>query len=342
MNKIREIRTALGYTQERFASVLHVSRATVAMWETGKSDPGYETIRLISTLYNISADFIIGNGVFSCWDEIVTYFDSVNYALDQIIPPDLMMPTFCEDKYLTAWLDQTLYENDELQVARWFAFAVKKIDILPNENVPDGVRSAKVDIEFTPEFNALIIAHLKHSKKDSFHHKRLTMQDGLESFFRQHKNMDTTEVAQSENAIVRAALTSPHEKIPVLGSIPAGIPIEAVEEILDWEEIPPEWVTGGRQYFGLKVKGDSMWPKYLDGDTVILLKESSCDSGDDCAVLVNGDSATLKQVFMHDDGSMEIRPLNPSYPPRTFSPSEIQSLPVAIAGVVVELRRKIK
>lgn len=130
--------------------------------------------------------------------------------------------------------------------------------------------------------------------------------------------------------------------IPVLGEIPAGIPIEAVEEILDWEEIPPEWVTGGRQYFGLKVKGDSMWPKYLDGDTVILLKESSCDSGDDCAVLVNGDAATLKQVYIRDDGSMEIRPLNPSYPPRTFTPSEIQSLPVAIAGVVVELRRKIK
>ena len=131
-------------------------------------------------------------------------------------------------------------------------------------------------------------------------------------------------------------------RIPVLGEIPAGIPIEAVEEILDWEEIPPEWVTGGRQYFGLKVKGDSMWPKYLDGDTVILLKENSCDSGDDCAVLVNGDAATLKQVYIRDDGSMEIRPLNPSYPPRTFTPSEIQSLPVAIAGVVVELRRKIK
>ena len=128
--------------------------------------------------------------------------------------------------------------------------------------------------------------------------------------------------------------TAGGSRIPVLGEIPAGIPIEAVEEILDWEEIPPEWSTGGRQYFGLKVKGDSMWPRYMDGDTVILQKEKACDSGDDCAVLVNGDAATLKQVYMHDDGCMEIRPLNPSYPPRTFSPSEIQSLPVVIAGVV--------
>lgn len=131
-------------------------------------------------------------------------------------------------------------------------------------------------------------------------------------------------------------------RIPVLGFIPAGIPVEAVEEILDWEEIPPEWTSGGREYFGLKVKGDSMYPKYLDGDTVILRKQRTCDNGDDCAVMVNGDDSTLKQVRLHEDGSIELRPLNPSYPPRTFSPQEILKLPVSIAGVVVELRRKIK
>lgn len=103
-------------------------------------------------------------------------------------------------------------------------------------------------------------------------------------------------------------------KIPVLGSIPAGIPVEAVEEILDWEDIPPEWITGGREYFGLKVRGDSMYPKYLDGDTVIL----------------------------HEDGRLEIRPLDPDHSPRTFTSKEVRELPVTIAGVVVELRRKIK
>lgn len=132
------------------------------------------------------------------------------------------------------------------------------------------------------------------------------------------------------------------ERIPVLGSIPAGIPVEAVEEILDWEEIPASWAAGGREYFGLKVKGDSMYPKYLDGDTVILRKQRACDPGDDCAVMVNGYDSTLKQVFPHEDGSVEIRPLNPSYPPKTYSPEEVASLPVSIAGVVVELRRKIK
>ena len=131
-------------------------------------------------------------------------------------------------------------------------------------------------------------------------------------------------------------------RIPVLGTIPAGIPLEAIEDILDWEEIPAAWGSGDRQYFGLRVKGDSMYPRYLEGDTVILRKETTCESGDDCAVLVDGDAATLKQVMLRGDGSLELRPTNPVYPPRIYSPVEIEALPVQIIGVVVELRRKIK
>lgn len=131
-------------------------------------------------------------------------------------------------------------------------------------------------------------------------------------------------------------------RVPVLGTIPAGIPLEAIEDILDWEEIPAAWGSGERQYFGLRVRGDSMYPRYLEGDTVILRKETTCESGDDCAILVNGDAATLKQVMIRGDGSLELRPTNPAYPPRIYSPAEIESLPVQIIGVVVELRRKIK
>lgn len=131
-------------------------------------------------------------------------------------------------------------------------------------------------------------------------------------------------------------------QIPVLGSIPAGIPLEAIEDIVDWEDIPKAMCSGGKEFFALKVKGDSMWPDFLEGDIVILRKTPSCETGDVCAVLVNGDEATLKTVKFAEDGSLTIAPKNPSYPPRTFTPEQIQQLPVSIAGVVVELRRKIK
>ena len=131
-------------------------------------------------------------------------------------------------------------------------------------------------------------------------------------------------------------------RIPVLGSVPAGVPLEAIEDIVDWEDIPKSMATGGREYFALQVKGDSMWPDYLPGDTVIVRRQPTCQSGEDCVVYVNGYEATLKQVRLNDDHSLTIVPRNQSYPPRTYSPEEIESLPVSIAGVVVELRRKIK
>lgn len=129
-------------------------------------------------------------------------------------------------------------------------------------------------------------------------------------------------------------------KIPVLGSVPAGIPIEAIEDILDWEEIPAAMCRGGKEFFALQVKGDSMWPEYLPGDVVIIQKTPCCETGDDCVVYVNGYNATLKTVKWGEDGSLSIIPKNQNYSPKTYTAEEVRDLPVAVAGVVVELRRK--
>lgn len=130
-------------------------------------------------------------------------------------------------------------------------------------------------------------------------------------------------------------------RIPVLGNIPAGIPLSAVEDIEGWEELSPDMLRGGKEYFALAVKGDSMIPEYRDGDVLILRKQDSCETGDDCAVMVNGDDATFKRVRRSEKG-ITLQPLNPAYDPMFFSNEEIMSLPVRIIGVVVEIRRKIK
>ena len=131
-------------------------------------------------------------------------------------------------------------------------------------------------------------------------------------------------------------------KIPVLGSIPAGIPLEAIEDIVDYEEIPSSMGAGGKKYFALEVKGDSMYPEFLPGDRVVVLLTDVCSSGDVCVVRVNGYEATLKRVRIGPDRSLTLEPRNPEYSPRTYTPEEIENLPVSIAGVVVELRRKVK
>ena len=130
--------------------------------------------------------------------------------------------------------------------------------------------------------------------------------------------------------------------INVYGRIPAGVPVEAIEEIIDTEQIPAAMLAGGHEYFALSVRGDSMYPVYLDGDIVIVRKQETCETGDDCVVYINGYDATLKRVKLHEDGSVELCPLNTNYAPRRFSAEEAAALPVQIGGVVVELRRKIK
>ncbi len=127
--------------------------------------------------------------------------------------------------------------------------------------------------------------------------------------------------------------------IPVLGSIPAGTAVEAVQDIIEWVDIPEEWTHGNRQYFGLKVKGDSMFPEYLEGDTVIIRKQPCCESGSDCAVMVNDTEATLKRVQIYEDG-IELEAVNPMYGKKFFTDEEVTDLPVNILGVVIELRRK--
>lgn len=129
-------------------------------------------------------------------------------------------------------------------------------------------------------------------------------------------------------------------RVPVLGTIPAGIPIEAIQDVLDWEELPAEMGKGGKEYFGLRVTGDSMYPRYEDGDVIILRRQETCESGQDCAVMVNNDDATFKRVRIHEDG-ITLVPINPAYEPRFFTCKQVAELPVRILGVVVQLRRDI-
>lgn len=126
--------------------------------------------------------------------------------------------------------------------------------------------------------------------------------------------------------------------IPVLGSVRAGYPAEAVENILDYEEITEEMASNG-EYFALRVNGDSMEPRFVDGDVVIVRKQEDVDNGDIAIMLVNGDEATIKKVQKFE-GGINLIPSNRTYDVLTYSNKEIAQLPVQCIGKVVELRAK--
>lgn len=126
--------------------------------------------------------------------------------------------------------------------------------------------------------------------------------------------------------------------IPVLGSVRAGLPMEAVENILDYEEIGEEMARQG-DFFALQIKGDSMEPRIKEGDVVIVRKQPDVENGEIAIVLVNGDEATIKKVQKFA-GGINLVPSNPAYDVKTFDNHKIESLPVKIIGKVVELRAK--
>lgn len=123
-------------------------------------------------------------------------------------------------------------------------------------------------------------------------------------------------------------------KIKIYGKVPAGVPMEAIEDIVGEEDIPREWTLGGQEYIALRVTGDSMYPKYLDGDIVIIKIQPDCESGQDAVVYVNGYDATLKTIVKQDDGMIRLQPTNPEYKPKVYF-----SKNVTILGVVKRLRR---
>ncbi len=126
--------------------------------------------------------------------------------------------------------------------------------------------------------------------------------------------------------------------IPVLGYVKAGIPMTAIENIIDYEEISQEQARTG-EFYGLQIKGDSMEPKISEGDVVIVRKQETVENGEIAVVLINGDDATVKKFYKTDAG-IKLVSTNPTYDPFFFTPDEVNSLPVSVIGKVVELRAK--
>lgn len=127
-------------------------------------------------------------------------------------------------------------------------------------------------------------------------------------------------------------------QIPVYGRVAGGIPISAIEDILDYEEITEDEARKG-EYFALQIKGHSMEPRIYDKDVVIVRRQSDVDNGDIAIVLIDGEEATCKKIKKTPEGVMLI-PLNTDYETMFYSNKQIEDLPVTILGKVVECRSK--
>lgn len=130
-------------------------------------------------------------------------------------------------------------------------------------------------------------------------------------------------------------------RIPVVGTIRAGMPILVEQNIIDYKFVQQEGMQVGEIYFSLEVKGDSMINAGIEeGDFVVVKRQDYIDKeGDIAVVIVNGDEATLKRVYFQPSGIV-LQAENPNYPPMLIAESEIKSGYVTIVGKAVKLLKE--
>jgi repressor LexA len=122
--------------------------------------------------------------------------------------------------------------------------------------------------------------------------------------------------------------------IPVMGRIAAGVPISAIQVQSHTIPVPPEMLSGG-DHFALEVRGDSMIDAgILDGDTIIIKRQDTANTGDIVVALVDDEEATLKRL-RRKGASVALEAANPAYETRIFGPDRIR-----IQGKLTGLLRK--
>lgn len=126
-------------------------------------------------------------------------------------------------------------------------------------------------------------------------------------------------------------------KIPVVGRVAAGAGCLAEDNIIDYETISQSSLVQGEEYVFLRVIGDSMYPKFEEGDLVLVRCQTSVDSGDYAVVIIDGEDGVIKKV-VYGDNWIELLSINPSYPPRVFEGEDV--LRIRIFGLVKEIKRK--
>lgn len=127
-------------------------------------------------------------------------------------------------------------------------------------------------------------------------------------------------------------------RIPVYGTVATGMPLESIEDVVGYEELPSSMASMG-EYFALRIKGQSMEPKMSSGDVVIVRRQESVESGELGIVLVNGNEAACRRVIYNDIGIILV-PLNSAFSPMAYTKKDMKNLPIKIIGKVIELRAK--
>lgn len=319
---IKRRRTELGLTLEEIGKATGVGKSTVKKWETGSiSNMRRDRIEQLAKILQVNPVIFIENDI-ADYDQAINRTrrvttNNISYRILALMKYK-KLSFYDLSNYLSVDIDGLrnfiLYStddekfNDPRLIGIANALGLKSVELLTGYGL-------NID-EDTDSYIKYIFQKIDEDLPLT-QNEQLTLED----FLFENDNFSYIAV-----------------QIPVLGYVKAGIPMTAVENIIDYEEISQEQARTG-EFFGLQIKGDSMEPKISEGDVVIVRKQETVENGEIAVVLINGDDATVKKFYKTDAG-IKLVSTNPTYDPFFYTPDEVNALPVIVIGKVVELRAK--
>lgn len=173
-----------------------------------------------------------------------------------------------------------------------------------------------------------IAHHFKLSAISTVHYhvEQLIKKNYLSKRWNANRSLEVIEHTSSPVAVV----------VPLMGTIAAGKPIEAIQE-RETIELPPSLI-GRKDTYVLRVQGDSMIEEHIrDGDYIVVEQRDTADNGETVVALLGGNEATLKKFYREKDGRVRLQPANP-----TMSPIYCEASECLIQGVVIAILRKFR
>lgn len=331
--RIKELRENAGLQQKELALDLGIPSNTLSQYENGKREPNNDMLKKIADYFKVTTDYLLGI-------EDAIQCPSCGILYDPLSQIDTNTHNSIHAKYLKAvekfgdilsYKDANNIRNKSIETINSYSSTDDEIveafeDYLKAE-FSISMHNCQYDLNHVDFKESCAIELEKWMSKDAVSediYQRLVDKYGTPSY---------GEYFPASSRESKKGVT-----INVLGRVAAGIPLEAIEDVIDTEEISSELAKTG-EFFGLQIDGDSMEPKFSKGDVVIVRRQSDAESGDIVIALINGDDATCKRLRKYRDG-IELISTNPTYKPMFFSNDEIENKPVKIIGKVVELRAK--
>ncbi len=354
-NKIKSLRENKNITQQELAEALGTTQQSIARYESGERKADQNILFMLAEYFKISI-----NDFFPPIETLTTDIINDSMGTNYISETQLSLLTgidISEIRSITSGKEKLPKPSSLIKIAN--SMKQDPYDFLicagyvedPNDNDNE---LYNLGIRFLlPEKERKVLCDYLEDVWNDDASNKITSSDIYKIMFETDKsefsisdvkailNIENNFNIKFDNAEL-VDIDSNTIKIPVFGTIKAGIPIESQSDIIEYVEIPKKWTIGGKKFYGLKISGDSMFPKYDENDIVIFEQNEDLEmyNGKDCAIMINGTESTFKKLLVNDQGIV-LQPYNAAYDVMMFSREQVEQLPIKVVGIARAKRTKI-